>query len=514
MIRIDDLTIRFGSTVALRHFHGRFSPGTITALVGGDGAGKTTLLRRLAVPRSNAQRCVTNHDALEVGYQPARSGVWQNLSVAENLEFACQTYGVPPGRRAARIAALLAIAGLEGAEDRLGRQLSGGMRQKLGVIMAMIHRPELLLLDEPTTGVDPQSRAQLWALIARAAQEEATVVLATTYLDEAKQADQVVVLDGGRTIARGTPAEVIQQTPGQIWQQPVNGDGNVHLADPTRWQRGHTAFQWTASPNAPVPAGMTVAPLDLELSTIAAMLARAQTATHDDEDALWDWTALALPEYTPAVPLIDAQGVTHHFGAVHALQGVDLQVNAGEIVGLIGGNGAGKSTLIRVILGLIPPTGGQVRLFDQAPNHEARKRIGYVPQSLGLYPTLTPAENLTFTSQTFHHAVSSQVMGLAGSVGTGLTGQLPLGAQRNLAVICALSHTPRLLILDEPTSGMDPLSRARLWKIIRRAANRGMGILITTHYQQEAIQCDRLIHLDRGRVVVEEAPTTTQIPLK
>lgn len=496
MITVDQLTVRYGRTVALKHFSGQFSPGTITALVGGDGAGKSSLLRRLSVPLQYPNQCVTDMHAVEVGYQPARSGVWLNLSVAENLEFIRRTYGLQPSQANPRISKLVQIAQLAGVESRLGSQLSGGMRQKLGVMMAMLHRPELLLLDEPTTGVDQHSRTQLWALIRQAAEEGATVVMATTYLDEAEQADQVYVLDKGRTLAGGPPAAIVAQSPGLVTHQPASLDHPLPTSDRTIWQRGQDVFTWFPSAHDPVPEGKTNAIMDLELATMATMLAHQRT-----EDDLFDWSALAMPTLATGERLIEATNVSHQFGSFQALRGVDLQVDSGEIVGLIGGNGAGKSTLIRIILGLLQPAAGQVQLFGQAPSQGARARIGYVPQSLGLYATLTPTENLAFTLGSFKAPANGLLNTLAAAMGNGLTGQLSLGAQRNLAVICALSHHPELLILDEPTSGMDPVSRAQLWKILRQAANQGMGILVTTHYQQEAIQCDRLVHLDQGRVV-------------
>lgn len=499
MISVENLTIRIGRTVALKRFSGSFAPGTVTALVGGDGAGKSSLLRRLAVPLHNRKHCVTGMASVEVGYQPARSGVWMNMSVAENLEFVRHAYGLQKHQSNTRISKLLHVAQLDGVESRLGSQLSGGMRQKLGVIMAMVHRPDLLLLDEPTTGVDQQSRAQLWALIRQAADEGATVVMATTYLDEAEQADQTYVLDKGRTISQGSPAEVIGQAPGLIVQQRANGE-SLPSDDVITWQRGHEVYRWLPDRSAKIPEGMVESAMDLELATIATMLASQR---EDDEEL--DWSALNLPTLDLDEHLIEAEAITHQFGSFQVLRGVDLLLDSGEIIGLIGGNGAGKSTLIRIILGLLQPSSGSVRLFEQAPNHQARARIGYVPQSLGLYATLTPKENLAFTLDTFRVPTNGGLTELALAMGNELTGQLSLGTQRNLAVICALSHHPQLLILDEPTSGMDPLSRAQLWKVLRKAANQGMGILVTTHYQQEAIQCDRLVHLDRGRVVAAAA---------
>lgn len=500
MITLDALNVHFGPTHALRDFSARFTPGSVTALVGGDGAGKTTLLRTLA-SRYRRRELGLPLSSREVTYQAATGGVWLDLTVRENLDFVAQTYRLDRAEARERTGALIAAAGLVGAENRTAAKLSGGMRQKLGVIMAMLPRPGLLLLDEPTTGVDPESRENIWGLIRQAAGEGAIVVLATTYLDEAAGADQVILMDAGVNLAHGTAAEVIAAAPGRVTAAPAQPRQVLDLADQRTWQRGHTVYTWEPAPAGTAPADTAPhadtastpaeAPADLELATVAFLLSAMKG---EAEPWMENQSGLDLPANET---LIDARGVTMRFGDFTALDGVDLTVKSGEIVGLIGGNGAGKSTLIRLILGLNRPTSGEIALLGASPGHRARAEIGYVPQSLGLYPTLTPAENLAFTRRVFKAPRPTRPL----TKSKELTGSLPLGEQRKLATECALSHRPRLLILDEPTSGMDALSRAQLWKILRQVAAQGVGVLVTTHYQEEAQQCDRLVKLAAGRVV-------------
>jgi ABC-2 type transport system ATP-binding protein len=302
------------------------------------------------------------------------------------------------------------------------------MHQKLAFALAMLHGPELLILDEPTTGVDPVSRAELWGMIAAAAAGGAAVVVATTYLDEAERASTVVVLDEGRMAASGGPevaAAALQATPGPGRQQTARAAGG---------------------------------PL---------------AATHD---------------------------VTRRFGRFTAVAGVDFDVSAGEVVGLLGANGAGKTTLIRMLLGLVRPSSGAVDLFGLPPSRATRGRLGYVPQGLGLWEDLTVAENLTFSASAFGRQAPALEPDLEALSGT-LVRDLPLGLRRRLAFAAALAHEPDLLVLDEPTSGVDPRARARLWETVHAAVCRGAGVLVTTHHLEEARECDRLVMMSAGRVV-------------
>lgn len=503
MITLRNASIRFGDVLALDDFTGSFEPGTITSLIGGDGAGKSTLLRALAgrVPMS-AERSSPISDRSRIGYQPADSGVWRNLSVDENIEFVARVHRQRGPAARGRADELLRRAGLDHARTRPAGKLSGGMRQKLGFVLATFHQPDLVLLDEPTTGVDPDSRGELWSLIAGAAAEGATVVFSTTYLDEAERAAQLFLLARGRLLASGTPDEVVAGTPGRIWRATADVAANQGLDQQHVWRRGIATYLWTPDQSAAVPEGFTPEAPDLENTSIALLLAAEDSSagtTHIGK------SPIATRRHDDSPPptterIVQATDVTRTYGKVTALQGVSLSVMPGEIVGLLGGNGAGKTTLMRVILGLETPTAGTCTLFGDQPSLATRRRIGYVAQGLGLYPSLSAMENLGFATSVHGVEVGEQAREFARDLGTTPVARLPLGARRVLAYLAASQHHPELLILDEPTSGMDALTRARLWKELRATAERGVGILVTTHYMQEAAQCDRLVVLTAGSV--------------
>lgn len=555
MLRLQDATVTYGRVVALTALSGEFRPGTVSALVGGDGAGKSTLLRLLAgrVPAATpgavkwegpqGQRRPT------VGYQGDGDGVWRQLSVAENVEFAARVHRLPAATWQPRAKKLLDLAGLGEVGGRLAGRLSGGMRKKLGFVLAALHRPDLLLLDEPTTGVDPDSRAQIWALLRAAAGEGATVVLATTYLDEGARADRVLFLADGDLLAAGTPAEVCAQAPGRIWRLP---EGEECLPEGRTWNVGRTRYGWTPTAQLrPAGAREERAP-SLENAAIALLLARqegvddaaapppgehgtvraeagraegvrAEAGRADDvragagraegvraegagagsEGAGVKGVGAAASE---GLPLARATGVHCRFGSFEALKGVDLEVRPGQVVGLIGGNGAGKTTLMRILLGLEQPSGGRAELMGLAPGRQGRRHIGYLAQGLGLYPSLNARQNLELVARVHGAQIGDEALAFATQLGGAPVGGLPLGARRVLAFHAANVHRPRLLILDEPTSGLDPLGRARLWQQLRMRARAGAGILVTTHYLQEAEQCDQLVLLQEGEVVGAGAP--------
>jgi ABC-2 type transport system ATP-binding protein len=458
-------------------------PGAVSAVVGGDGAGKTTLLRTLCGRVRPASGSVRNPGRRYIGYQPAASGTWANLTVAENLALVAGAYKLPGPLFAQRRAELLAAAGLMEAQGQLACELSGGMRQKLGFCMAMLHMPRLLILDEPSTGVDPVSRVELWALIAHAAARGAAVALATTYLDEAERAHEVLVLDAGAALLSGTPAQVLSSTPGTVTEL------RQATAPALAWRRGRVIHQWHPGPPRP---GETAIAADMEDAVVAAALAH-----RGGRDPL---VAVPAPKVEGGM-LVKAIGLTKMFGGKTVVDQVTIQVAPGEIVGVIGANGAGKTTLIRMLLGILEATQGEVLLFGVPPSRRARQRVGYVPQGLGLYRDMTIAENLSFVSAAYDRPAQpeGELERMSGEVVSGIG----LGRQRQLAFACALAHAPSLLVLDEPTSGVDPIARARLWDTIHTQADKGAGLLVSTHYMQEAEQCDRLILLDVGRVVAE-----------
>ena len=473
------LEVRYGATVACQDVSFEVAAGTVAAVVGGDGAGKTSLLRALAGTVRPAAGTVRRPAERRLGYVSAGPGVWADLTVDENLRFAGRAYGLDPAELGRRIGSLLERTGLATARDRLAGQLSGGMRQKLALAMAVAHQPDLLILDEPTTGVDPVSRAELWRLLAASAAGGAAVVVATTYLDEAERAAHRAGPGPGPRPARRHP----RRGPGRHPRPGRRGDGPAagrpllapgcplaglvaRRLDPARVQPGH-----------PRPGG------------------RGDRGPAPPGAGWW----IGAGGMSTAL-LASAEGATRRFGELLAVDQVDLAVAKGEVVGLIGANGSGKTTLIRMLLGLLAPTAGHIRLFGEPPSRRTRARLGYVPQSLGLYEDLTVAENLAFSAAAYGSA-DARLEGELAEARDTLVGDLPLGLRRRAAFAIALGHLPDLLVLDEPTSGVDPLQRARLWETIRASAEHGAGVLVTTHHLGEAEQCDRLVVLAGGRVV-------------
>lgn len=424
MYGLQGVTVRFGNVVALDDVSLEVAPGQVSTVVGGDASGKSTLIRVLAgVVRPEAGQ-VTAPEDRDLGLLPASAGSWGALSVAQNLEFAAAAFGLGRQEARRRIDELIERAGLAPARDRMAASLSGGMRRKLGVIMALVGRPRLVLLDEPSTGVDPVSRVELWRLISQAAAEGAAVLTSTTYLDEAERASHVVTLDAGRVVA-----------------------------------------------GSPVPA-------------------RRRNA-HGPGDAQGPGGAAQLT----------IRGLRKSYGRVEAVRGVDLDVRPGEVVGLLGANGAGKTTLMRCALGLAAPSSGSSLLFGSPPSQAGRARLGYVAQGCGLYPDLTPRENAEFATAVYGASVRRAPD--LDAFPERVVGELSLGEQRRIAFEIALLHSPQMLILDEPTSGVGPGEAVGLWNVISEQAAAGVGVLVTTHNTGDAAQCDRLAVLVDGLIVAD-----------
>ncbi len=484
-----DVGVRFDGRTVLDNVTLPVTPGEVVAVVGGDGAGKTTALRVLTRRVEPGAGSVHGPGVAEIGYQAAASGTWAQLTVDENLDVVAGAYRLDRDRERATRARLLEASGLARARSRLASELSGGMRQKLGFCMAMLHEPALLVLDEPSTGIDPVSRVELWRLVSAAAADGAAVVVSTTYLDEAERVHHVLVLDAGVPLLSGTPAEVVVGAPGTVTAVSAAGD-------PARsWRRGQQLRQWHPGPARP---GDEVVTPDMEDAVVAAALQRRQAGDQPGEPG--EHLPLPRPRHRALDgELARADAVTRSFADIVAVEAVDLRVEAGEIVGLIGANGAGKTTLIRMLLGVLAPSAGAVRLFGQEPSRETRRRLGYVPQGLGLYGDLTLEENLAFVNSVY--GSDADLPSVLRPRAADLTGAAGLGRQRQLAFTCALAHEPDLLVLDEPTSGVDPIARARLWDTVHEQADLGVGVLVSTHYMQEAEQCDRLVLMNLGRVV-------------
>jgi len=485
-----------------------FAPASVSSIIGDGASAKDAILALLNRRRHPTQGKVSAlPESTQIGYMPSDSGTWPNLSVAENLRFVAKIFGHYDDARAQQ---LLKAADLDRFTDRLARNLSGGMRKKLGVIMAALAEPQLLVLDEPTTGVDPDSRTAILALIKAEAARGATVVVATTYIDEAEDSSQIILTLGSRVMATGTAKQLIACAP-QLDEQTV-----ASLGEP--WQRSAPLERACIAWQLCAQSGSDWQGFSTELGQ------SSQAGASDSVPAQPTSSTPAQPtSSTPAQPasstqagsgksatapspkaqdLISVHELRKRFGDFEALKGVSFAVSPGEIVGLIGANGAGKSTSMRIILGLEAASSGQVSVLGQRPGSlQARKLLGYVPQFVGLAPSLSASENLIFNARQYQCQVPTQVGRWASSFGANPVANLPLSTRRMLACMNATMHAPQLLIMDEPTSGMDPLARLRLWQYLRQLASSGVGILISTHYSSEAAQCDRVVRMRAGQVI-------------
>ena len=485
-----------------------FAPASVSSIIGDGASVKDAILALLNRRRRPAQGKVSGlPGSAQIGYMPSDSGTWLNLSVAENLRFVAKIFGHYDDARAQQ---LLKAADLDRFTDRLARNLSGGMRKKLGVIMAALPEPQLLVLDEPTTGVDPDSRTAILSLIKAEAARGATVVVATTYIDEAEDSSQIILTLGSRVMATGTAKQLIACAPkldeqtvadlGEPWQRSAPLERaciawQLCAQSSSDWQGFSTELgqssQAGASDSVPAQPASSTHPQP-------ASSTQAQPASSTQAGSGKSATAPS----PKAQDLISVQELRKRFGDFEALKGVSFAVSPGEIVGLIGANGAGKSTSMRIILGLEAASSGQVSVLGQRPGSlQARKLLGYVPQFVGLAPSLSASENLIFNARQYQCQVPTQVGRWASSFGADPVANLPLSTRRMLACMNATMHAPQLLIMDEPTSGMDPLARLRLWQYLRQLAASGVGILISTHYSSEAAQCDRVVRMRAGQVI-------------
>jgi drug efflux transport system ATP-binding protein len=531
--------------------------GQITGLLGPDGAGKTTLMRLIAgllkpdSGRIEALGIDVIRDPLSVqarlGYMPQKFGLYEDLSVRENLNLYADLQGLAPEDRAPRYAQLMRMTGLRAFTDRMAGRLSGGMKQKLGLACTLVNPPELLLLDEPTVGVDPVSRRELWRIIEHLVRESHTTVLfSTAYLDEAERCDDVLLLHEGRLLGSGPPSGFTEQMAGRSFLAKASVGKRalqVQLARipgviDTVIQGGQVRIV-TDAPGRPDTSRMPADVAGLSLVSTPArfedcFVARLR-AERRDESARARTDAGALPgraaeppELAPPLPnaaeaapageaIIVVRHLTRRFGAFKAVDDVSFDVARGEIFGLLGANGAGKTTTFRMLCGLLPATQGllQVVGFDlRAAAAAARRRIGYMSQRFSLYCDLTVRQNLRFFSAVYRLSGAHQRARLAwaeeqfelGPMLETRAGELPLGFKQRLALACALMHEPEILFLDEPTSGVDPLARREFWRRISALAEQRVTVLVTTHFMEEAEYCDRLLIMAQGRVLIEGTP--------
>ena len=478
--RLRGIGLTYGKTRALASVDLQIPAGRMVGLIGPDGVGKSSLLGLLSGSRrlQQGELWVLGGDMAEsehrnrvcprIAYMPQGLGrnLYPTLSVEENLQFFARLFGHDAGERRRRIDELTRATGLYSFLPRQAGKLSGGMKQKLGLCCSLIHDPDLLILDEPTTGVDPLARAQFWKLIASIRQQrpQMSVVVATAYMDEAQGFDWLVAMDAGQVLATGTPGELLQQAATASLE-----DAFIALL-PEERKRGH----------APV----IIPPLDVDENDIA----------------------------------IEAKNLVLRFGDFVAVNDVSFRIRRGEIFGFLGSNGCGKTTTMKMLTGLLPASEGQAWLFgsEVSPKDiETRRRVGYMTQAFSLYSELSVRQNLVLHAQLFavpKEQISARVeemiqrFGLADVVDN-LPTNLPLGMRQRLSLAVAMVHKPELLILDEPTSGVDPVARDAFWRLLVELSRKdGVTIFLSTHFMNEAERCDRMSMMHAGVVLDSDVP--------
>ncbi|ATP28916.1 multidrug ABC transporter ATP-binding protein [Chromobacterium violaceum] len=512
-------------------------PGCVAGLVGPDGAGKTTLLRMLAgllTPSGGKARVagldpVAEGDALRrsIGYMPQKFGLYEDLTVQENLNLYADLREVVVGDRERDFARLLALTDLAAFTARPAGKLSGGMKQKLGLACSLLGRPRVLLLDEPGVGVDPISRRELWKLIRALSADGITVLLSTAYLDEAESCDVVYLMAAGRIRAGGSPADLTAPLAGRclrltgiagnrrrllqrLLRQPALMDGTIQGHSLRLLLRDAEHWPDLAAAEAGPDARLQVARPRLEDAFISLL-----GGGPGGDSAL----AAVMPDAPSRADeaVIEARRLGKCFGDFRAADDISFSVRRGEVFGLLGPNGAGKSTTFKMECGLLKPSEGQALVMGldlKASPSAARQQLGYMAQKFSLYAQLTVRRNLMFFSGVYGLAGAAQrakvaqmerVFGLSPYMDSP-AGELPLGFKQRLALACAVMHEPPLLFLDEPTSGVDPVTRREFWTHINGLAEKGVTVLVTTHFMDEAEYCDRIALVYRGRLLALDTP--------
>ena len=475
ILKVKNLSKSFSKQKALDNISFEVKPNKITGIVGPDGAGKTTLLRILSglLSFEASEIEVLNLDLLsntqiiqeQIGYMPQKFGLYEDLSVEENLKLFADLQSIPQESCQDRIDELLHFTSLYNFKDFLAKNLSGGMKQKLGLCCALIHDPELLILDEPTTGVDPLSRRDFWKLIAsiKSKNQNMSVLIATAYMQEAASFDTIIAMDDGKILMQGTLKELLEKT------KCDNIDEAFIELLPQEKKEGHKK--------------LVVPPKDYNETSYA----------------------------------IEAQNLTMQFGDFIAVNNVNLKIKQGEIFGFLGSNGCGKTTTMKMLTGLLSPTSGSAKLFGEEVKDNSlqmKEKVGYMTQSFSLYNELSILENLELHAKLFHikEDREKRINYLLEKFDlkeykNSLANELPLGIKQRLSLSAVVIHRPKMLILDEPTSGVDPISRDNFWELlIDLSRNDNVTIFVSTHFMNEGARCDRISLMHQGKVLITDTP--------
>ncbi|MEJ2142321.1 MAG: ATP-binding cassette domain-containing protein [Gammaproteobacteria bacterium] len=540
-LELDGVTKTFaaGKTriTALKNITLTIKAGQICGLIGPDGAGKSTLMRLatgLLLP-DNGDLQALGIDIVQhplqvqssVGYMPQRFGLYEDLSVQENLDLYADLHGVEMQQRTVRYKELMRMTALEPFTKRLAGHLSGGMKQKLGLACTLLGTPRLLLLDEPTAGVDPVSRYELWTIINRMVHEEGvSVILSTAYLDEAERCDDIVLLHEGGVLDQGTPryfSDSMRNRSYHIHSLSLsrrNLLSRLHkVPDIIDASIDNEKIRVVTHEANTLELNNTFTDIDdLIIEPVAATFEDAFIARLIKQQAVIHQSLTVQDRKTISdETVIEVNNVKKCFGDFYAVRGISFNVRRGEIFGLLGANGAGKSTTFRMLCGLLPATSGELTVADRDLRRaaaSARSRLGYMAQRFSLYANLTIQENLNFFASAYGLDRVQRKERIAWALETfelsdyinNSSGDLPLGYKQRLALAAALLHKPDILFLDEPTSGVDPIARREFWNRINVLAESGVTVLVTTHFMAEADNCDRLVVMAEGEMLAQGTP--------
>ena len=535
-IELNGVVKHFDEVAALSGVTAQIGRGRLTGLVGPDGAGKTTLMRLMAglmIPTGGSIR-IAGYDTVReqepihriAGYMPQRFGLYEDLTVMENLKLYADLRGLDPHDRSGIFERLLHFTTLAPFTKRLAGALSGGMKQKLGLACALMARPEVLLLDEPGVGVDPVSRRDLWSMVDELTEEGMAVVWSTAYLDEAERCNEVLLLENGELKYAGKPGDLTSRLADRSFRvTDIAGDRRIFLTDALDLEVVRDGVIQGSSVRV-------VLSRDAEVSSLASLVAdrnaRLDSVPPRFEDAFIDLLGGVSGGRSPLARQMDeiaverevmvrCQDLTRRFGDFTATDGVSFAVQKGEIFGLLGPNGAGKSTTFKMLCGLLKPTAGSAAVMGLDLRHSssaAKMQLGYMAQKFSLYGLLNVGQNLEFYSG---------IYGLTGKLRRDRIQEmiqvfelmpyldaspdtLPLGFKQRLALACSLMHRPPVLFLDEPTSGVDPITRREFWTHITGLVGKGMTIMVTTHFMDEAEYCDRVALINRGQLIALDTP--------
>jgi len=537
LVRIQNLSKTFPKpfVTALDNISTEIPKGKIVGLVGPDAAGKTTLIRLIAglMTPTKGTITVSGHDTTKeassihhiIGYMPQKFGLYEDLTVMQNLTLYADLKSVFGDERKASFEKLLSFTALRPFGERFAGALSGGMKQKLGLACALLSKPELLLLDEPSVGVDPISRRELWKMVQDLLKEGISILWSTAYLDEAERCDTALLLNEGKLLYDGPPGALTEKVSGRTFRMTPKEGSRRALLEKTLSLDNVIDGTIQGTDIRVVTREIRDPPFDVA-SLGGDLVARPTSARFEDSfmDILGGGPGghSVLSDITPEICLghnvvVEAKNLTKRFGSFTAVNNVSFSIPRGEIFGLLGPNGAGKSTTFKMMCGLLKPTEGSASVIgldlQEAPS-EARARIGYMAQKFSLYTDLSVLQNLEFFSGVYNlrnaekkKAVETmiEIFNLKNYLDVS-AGILPLGFKQRLALSCSVLHHPEVLFLDEPTSGVDPITRREFWNHINGLVEKGVTVMVTTHFLDEAEYCDRIALVYRGGVITLGPP--------